>query len=152
MIPVVLDTNVLVSALLATDEAYAQTLTCVVGHPEAFRLVVSSQIADEYRDVCGRSLITLRGLSEEADALIALVLDLAEEVVPKAIPALVYPDVKDKPFVEAAVYVDGVLITNNTRDFRFIGLRAMRAGDFLRFAEKVFQGGSQSAPLGQQSF
>ena len=59
-------------------------------------------------------------------------------MVPKAIPALVYPDEKDKPFLEAAVYVNGVLVSNSTKDYPFAGVRILRAGEFLRFAAKLW--------------
>ena len=134
MIDVVLDTNVLVAALLKPDGEHAGALMEVLGKPGLFNLVVSSQIVDEYRDVLGRSVITLRGLKPEADALLDLVCEVAQEVVPKSIPQLIYPDVKDKPFLEAAVYVSGVLLTNNVRDFPFAGVRILRAGEFLTFA------------------
>lgn len=137
MIDVVLDTNVLVAALISPEGEHAQALTYLVEHPEAFHLVVSSQIMDEYADVLGRSIITLRGLKPEADVLLEIISDIAEEVVPKAIPALVYPDNKDKPFLEAAVYVSGILITNNVRDYPFAGVRILRAGEFLRFVASV---------------
>lgn len=137
MIDVVLDTNVLVATLLTPRGEHAKALMVVLKHPETFNLVVSSQITDEYRDVCGRSIVTLRGLKEEADALLDLITSVAEEVVPKAIPQLVYPDEKDKPFIEAAVYVRGVLISNNTRDYPFAGVRILRAGEFLRFAKSM---------------
>lgn len=137
MIDVVLDTNVLVSALLTPRGEHAKALRKVLTNPATFNLVVSSQMVDEYRDVLSRSIITLRGLSEEAAALLDLVCSTAEEVVPKAIPALVYPDEKDKPFLEAAVYTNGVLISNNTKDYPFIGVRIMKAGEFLCFAESI---------------
>ncbi len=134
MIDVVLDTNVLVATLLTPRGDHARVLITVLENPDVFNFVVSSQIEDEYRDVCGRSIVSLRGLSQEAAALLELVCSVAEEVVPKAIPALVYPDEKDKPFLEAAVYVDGVLVSNNTKDYPFAGVRIMKAGEFLRFA------------------
>lgn len=134
MIDVVLDTNVLVAALLKPEGEHAGVLMEVLDKPGSFNLVVSSQIVDEYRDVLSRSVITLRGLAPEAGALLDLVCEMAQEVVPKSIPQLVYPDVKDKPFLEAAVYVGGVLVTNNVRDFPFAGVRILRAGEFLRFA------------------
>ena len=137
MIDVVLDTNVLVAALLSPDGEHARVLMRLLERPDAYNLVVSSQIMEEYRDVLGRSIVTLRGLKPEADALLDLVEEVAEEVVPKSIPALVYPDVKDKPFLEAAVYVGGVLVTNNVRDFPFAGVRILKAGEFLRFAEQA---------------
>lgn len=135
MIDVVLDTNVLVAALISPDGEHARVLMRLLERPDAYNLVVSSQIIDEYQDVLSRSIVTLRGLKPEADALLDLIREVADEVVPKAIPALVYPDVKDKPFLEAAVYVGGVLVTNNVRDFPFAGVRILRAGEFLRFAE-----------------
>ena len=135
MIDLVVDTNILVATLISPQGDHARMLMTVLRNPGAFNLVVSSQIIDEYRDVCGRSVITLRGLKQEADALIALIESVAEEVVPRAISALVYPDEKDKPFLEAAVYVRGVLVSNNTRDYPFTGVRIMKAGEFIRFAE-----------------
>lgn len=137
MIDVVLDTNVLVAALLKPDGEHASTLMEVLEKSHVFNLVVSSQIMDEYRDVLSRSVITLRGLKPEADALLNLICETAAEVVPKSIPQLIYPDVKDKPFLEAAVYVGGVLVTNNVRDFPFAGVRILRAGEFLEFAQSV---------------
>ena len=137
MIDVVLDTNVLVAALLTPHGEHASVLMEVLSRPRAYNLVVSSQIVDEYRDVLSRSVITLRGLRPEADALLELVCDAAQEVVPKSIPQLVYPDIKDKPFLEAAVYVGGVLVTNNVRDFPFAGVRILRAGEFLKFAQSA---------------
>ena len=137
MLDVVLDTNVLVAALLKPEGEHAGALMEVLSKPGSFNLVVSSQIVDEYRDVLSRSVITLRGLAPEADALLDLVCEVAQEVVPKSIPHLVYPDVKDKPFLEAAVYVGGVLVTNNVRDFPFAGVRILRAGEFLAFARSI---------------
>ena len=135
MIDVVLDTNVLVAALITPQGDHAKTLLAVLKNPMMFILVVSSQILDEYSDVCSRSVITLRGLKQEADALIALIESIAEEIVPKAIPALIYPDEKDKPFLEVAVYSSGILITNNTKDYPFEGVRILKADEFLRFIE-----------------
>lgn len=137
MIDVVLDTNVLVAALLKPRGEHARALVKVLENPGAFNLVVSSQIVEEYRDVLGRSVITLRGLKPEADALLELVTSVADEVVPKAIPVLVYPDEKDKPFLEVAVYVSGILISNNTKDYPFAGVRVLKAGEFLSFAASV---------------
>lgn len=45
-------------------------------------------------------MITLRGLSQEARALLDLVLANAYEVVPASIAHAIYPDVKDKPLDE----------------------------------------------------
>lgn len=136
MIPVVLDTNVLVAALFAPDGDHARVLMELLGRLDDYEMVVSSQIVDEYEDVLSRPMITMRGLADEARALLSLVLAHAHEVVPRSLGHLVYPDIKDKPFLEAAVYVDGVLITNNLRDFPFLGVRILRAGEFLSFLRR----------------
>ena len=68
MIDVVLDTNVLVATLLTPRGDHARVLMTVLENPDVFNFVVSSQIEDEYRDVCGRSIVSLRGLSQEAAA------------------------------------------------------------------------------------
>jgi predicted nucleic acid-binding protein len=137
MIEIVLDTNVLTAALLKPEGIHAHTLLTILQNPHAFKIVVSSQIFDEYTDVLSREIITLRGLKPEADALLALIATSSLEVIPKSIDHLVYPDIKDKPFVEAAVYIDGLLITNNIRDYPFVGLRTLRAGEFLEMCETL---------------
>ena len=57
-----------------------------------------------------RPFITARGLADEAEALLNLIREVGEEIVPKPVYAVVYPDRTDRPFREAAVYVDGCLL------------------------------------------
>jgi predicted nucleic acid-binding protein len=137
MIEIVLDTNVLAAALLKPEGTHSHALLTILQNSQAFKIAISSQIFDEYSDVLSREIITLRGLKPEADALLALIATSSLEVIPKSIDYLVYPDIKDKPFVEAAVYIDGLLITNNIRDYPFVGLRALRAGEFLEMCETL---------------
>lgn len=86
---------------------------------------------DEYEDVLARPVITSVGLSEDASELIELLRDFGSQVIPKFLPALVYPDHKDKPFLEAVVYVGGILITNNLKDFPFVGAKICAPQQFL---------------------
>lgn len=136
MIHVVFDTNVLLASLLKPDGANRRCLRLVLGNPASFTICYSSQMMDEYRDVLSRPVVTGRGLARPAHDLLALVAKVGEELVPKYIPALVYPDIDDKPFLEAAVYVNGVLITNNLKDFPFLGVSILGPGDFLRWWEE----------------
>ena len=137
-IDVVLDTNVLVAALLKPGGDHSSALERIFDNPQIFRLAISSQTFAEYEDVLGRSIISARGCGEEARALLELVKDAAVELVPKFIPALVYPDAKDKPFLELVDYCNGVLVTNNLRDFPFAGkFRILRAGEFLRYCKHL---------------
>lgn len=128
---VVLDTNAIVGALLNSTGVHALLLLELVGNPDKYTIVVNQQILSEYEDVLSRSFLSLRGLARDARELLSLIEQVSEDVVSKPIGWLVYPDIDDKPFLEAAVYVGGVLITNNLSDFPFYGVRIMQAAEFL---------------------
>lgn len=131
MVDVVFDTNVLVGALLKGDGPNRMVMRAVFAEPSSFRVCYSSQIMAEYEDVLSRPVITARGLQEEAQALLSLIKRVGSEVVPKPVYALVYPDIDDRPFLEAAVYVDGALVTNNPKDFPFLGVTVLGPEEFL---------------------
>lgn len=135
MINVVLDTNVLMAALIKRNGPNRIALRKVLNPDSPFRICYSSQIADEYADVLRRHPISSRGLTPEAEALCRLVLDVGDEIIPKFIPAIVYPDDKDRPFLEAAVYADAILLTNNLRDFPFLGVHVVALEEFLAWCE-----------------
>lgn len=67
----------------------------------------------------------------EAELLLKLVLDVGEQIAPKFIPAIVYPDGKDRSFLEAAVYAGAVLLTNNLKDYPFLGVHVIAPDEFL---------------------
>jgi predicted nucleic acid-binding protein len=136
VLDVVLDTDVLVAALLKPDGVNASALREVISKPESFNICFSSIMSAEYEDVLSRPLITGRGLQREAQQLQALLCDVGEEVVPKPLYALVYPDRSDRPFLEAAVYVDGLLLTNSLSDFPFADVTVMGPEDFLAWLSK----------------
>ena len=131
MINVVLDTNVLVGALIKGDGPNRRVMRAVLADPASFRICYSSQIMAEYEDVLSRPVITARGLQDEARALLELMRRVGLEVVPKPVYAVVYPDLDDRPFLEAAVYVEGALVTNNLKDFPFLGVTILGPEDFL---------------------
>lgn len=131
MIDVVLDTNVLVASLFKPDGPNRRALRTVIANPGMFRICYSSQIMAEYEDVLSRPAVTTRGLREESSALIALLRQVGSQVVPKFVPALVYPEEDDRPFLEAVVYVKGMLITNNLSDFPFAGVSILAPEEFL---------------------
>lgn len=136
MIDVVFDTNVLVGALLKGDGPNRRVMRAAIADPSSFRICFSSQIMAEYEDVLSRPIITARGLQDEARALIQLVKRVGYEVVPKPVYAVVYPDLDDRPFLEAAVYVDGVLVTNNLKDFPFLGVTILGPEEFLDWLDQ----------------
>lgn len=131
MINVVIDTNVLAASLLKRGGSNRAALAKVLDARTPLRICYSSQIVDEYVDVLHRPFVASRGLVPEADALVRLIVDEGEQIVPKFIPAIVYPDEKDRPFLEAAVYANAVLLTNNLRDFPFLGVTVVAPEEFL---------------------
>jgi putative PIN family toxin of toxin-antitoxin system len=131
MLDIVLDTNVLVGALLKPDGSNSQALRAIISKPESFNICFSSIMLAEYEDVLSRPLITGRGLQREAEQLLSLLRDISEEIVPKPLYALVYPDRGDRPFLEASVYVNGLLLTNNLRDFPFADVTVLGPDEFL---------------------
>lgn len=135
MINVIIDTNVLMAALIKKSGSNRATLRKVLDPRGPFRICYSSQISDEYTEVLHRYPISSRGLVPEAEALFRLILDVGDQIVPKFIPAIVYPDDKDRPFLEAAVYAKVILLTNNLRDFPFIGVNIVAPEEFLAWCE-----------------
>ena len=136
MVPLVVDTNVLLAALIAPDGPNMQALRAIVGNLDCFEVCFSSQVMAEYEDVLSRPIVTMRGLRQEAASLLSLVRRIGHEVVPTAIDHVVYPDRKDKPFLEAAVYTDAVLLTNNLKDFPFVGVVVLGPEDFLSWCKE----------------
>ena len=107
---IVLDTNVLVSAMLKQGSPPDQVLSLVIaGRVE---LVVDSRILAEYRAVLARPVFRL-----PADAVdrVLRVVEASEWVVPDPLPLLT-TDADDQPFLEVAVAagVDAI-VTGNAR-------------------------------------
>lgn len=135
MINVVTDTNVLMAALIKKSGSNRAALRKVLDPRSPFRICYSSQMSDEYVEALHGYPISSRGLVPEAEALFRLVLDVGDQIVPKFIPAIVYPDDKDRPFLEAAVYAKAILLTNNLRDFPFIGVNVVAPEELLAWCE-----------------
>ena len=113
MIRVVIDTNVVVSAVLNPLGSPARVLGLV--SDEAIRLLVSASIVSEYEDVLGRGEF---GLS--ASYLEAFFQDLlADAVVVEGAPPLrVSPDPTDDKFLECAAAAEAdYLVTGNLKHF-----------------------------------
>lgn len=137
MIDVVIDTNVLMAALIKGTGVNSSVLRKVVDPATPLRPCYSSQMVDEYLDVLHRFPIESRGLTPQADALISLICRVGEEIIPKYLPAIVYPDENDRAFLEAAVYSKGVLLTNNLRDYPFLGVTVIAPEEFLEWCEET---------------
>lgn len=114
---VVVDTNVLVSALLSGREDAATVQLVARMLTGAFTPVYSGAMLAEYRDVLNRPKF---GFSPEVvDYLLAAIEKFGLWVEPEPSGALL-PDVKDLPFYEAALEKraeGGWLVTGNLRHF-----------------------------------
>ena len=109
---IVLDTNVLVSALLVQGSVPDQVLGTVLAGRS--RLVVDGRIMREYRAVLARAEF---GFAPDRVEDLLVLLDQSEWVIADPL-RLDVPDETDLPFLEVAI-AGGVdaLVTGNTRHF-----------------------------------
>jgi putative PIN family toxin of toxin-antitoxin system len=109
---VVLDTNVLVSALLSPFGPPARVLDLALSGE--IRLAYDDRLMAEYREVLARSKF---GFAPEdvADLLAFLEAD-GEPVTARPLPPEL-PDADDLPFLEVAAQAEATLITGNTAHY-----------------------------------
>jgi len=109
---VVVDTNVLVSALLSAHGTPARVLDLLTTGD--LRVAYDDRIADEYRQVLARPRF---GFQPEAVAhLLDYLFVGGLPVVARPLPATL-PDPDDQPFWEVAVEAAATLITGNLKHF-----------------------------------
>lgn len=111
---VVLDTNIIVSALLRADSPPARILAAVLGG--ALRIAIDARILTEYRDVLQRPKFNFNATHVD------LVLEAIErDGIAVAAPAwdALLPDPDDLKFLEVASALEppAVVITGNIRHF-----------------------------------
>ena len=135
MVDIVLDTNVLYASVLDKHGVNRRCIALLAEHPGDFRLCYSSQMFDEYADIFKNPLISARGVTRQVERLLSWISKNGEEIVPKFVPAIVYPDENDRRFLEAAVYADAILITNNLKHYPFLGVRIMGPAAFLAWCD-----------------
>ena len=128
---VVIDTNVLVSAMLVEGSVPDQvTRLALAGR---FVWLVDTRIVSEYREVLQRPTFAF-DVAAVRD-LLAVVDAYAEWIVADPLP-LTLPDESDRPFVEVAVAGGAdVIVTGNVADFRVaegrLGVRILNPRRFL---------------------
>lgn len=110
---IVLDTNVLVSALLVQGSVPDQVLGTVLAGRS--RIVLDGRIMREYRAVLARPEF---GFGPERVDDLLLLLDRSEWIIAGPLP-LEIPDATDLPFLEVAVGAGAdALVTGNPRHFQ----------------------------------
>lgn len=114
MIRVVLDTNILISALLTPLGISAQVLAVCLNDPEV-QLYVSAEIYAEYEEVAARP--KFKRTVQEVAALLSAVRDAAVWIKPRCVVRSCL-DPGDNIFLECAQEVEAqYLITGNTKHF-----------------------------------
>jgi uncharacterized protein len=109
---VVLDTNVIVSAVLTAHGICAQILDMLAGG--VFGLYADDRILAEYDSVLRRP--QLRLVPQDAAEVMEMIRSVAEPVAGVPLPGEL-PDPGDMPFLEVAASTDAVLVTGNTRHY-----------------------------------
>lgn len=131
MIRVVLDTNVVVSALLSKGLPSAVVTICL--RMPAIEICLSEAIREEYRTVCGRPKFA--AVQTEARRLIDALDDGALHVTPCRRVEKIGRDLPDNRVLECALSAQAhFLVTGNIRhfDFReFAGTRIVSPFEFL---------------------
>ncbi len=115
---VVLDTNVLVSALLVPGSVPHRVMELAVAR--RYGLLIDSRIAAEYRLILERPKF---GFDPTTVERVLELVDRAEWIVANPLH-LTLPDPSDQPFIEvAATGGADAIVTGNVRHFRFPGGR-----------------------------
>ena len=132
MLDVVLDTNVLVSALRSKRGA-SQRVLRLVG-TDALQIHISVALALEYEDVLKREGMlpgyTSAGVDEFLDYLFRVAILLP--MVQLQRPTLRDPD--DERILEVALQSGAMIVTHNVKDFRLaerLGVQIKRPGELL---------------------
>jgi len=105
---VVLDTNILVSALISPFGPPARVLDMVLGGD--IQVAYDDRLLAEYREVLARPKFSFA--PEDVAALLAYLETDGEHMTARSLPHAL-PDADDLPFLEVATQAGAVLITGN---------------------------------------
>lgn len=109
---VVLDTNVVVSAIMTAHGTCAQIIDLLAD--DAFELYADDRILAEYDSVLQRP--QLRIVPEDAAVLLELIRSITDPVAAAPLPVQL-PDPGDAPFLEVAAASQSLLVTGNARHY-----------------------------------
>lgn len=110
---VVLDTNVLVSALWSQNSKPAEILNAVIAR--RFQVCYDYRILAEYEAVLRRP--KFRFASWQIDWLLDLLVKSGISVVPDPLPQIPFADESDRKFLEVARFCAAPLITGNVKHY-----------------------------------
>ena len=110
---IVIDTNVLVSALWSADSKPAAILNAVIAR--RFTACYDYRILEEYTRVLHRPRFKFSDW--EIDSLLTPIIRNGFSVIPEPLPDIPFTDESDRKFLETAKFCHAVLITGNTKHY-----------------------------------
>ena len=110
---VVIDTNVLVSALWSRSSKPAIILNAIIAR--RLRACYDYRIINEYREVLNRPKFHFP--KWQIEYLLDSIIKEGISVIPEPLPHVAFTDESDKKFYEAAKFCNALLITGNTRHY-----------------------------------
>jgi putative PIN family toxin of toxin-antitoxin system len=130
---IILDTNVLISALLKEDGISNKAIRLILARQ--VRLAMDERIWDEYEKVTLRPALQIRPETRTARLLALRSIGKFFSAQPLDIPAHEVPDAKDMPFAEVAVASHAqFLVTGNKKHFGFMerfGIPVLSPAEFI---------------------
>lgn len=132
---IVIDTNVLVSAVLR-DRTPEQVVLYIADRPELFDWVVSKTILAEYKTVLGKpKLKIIESVQEKWFNLI----DEATKVIDVDVSVEFPRDPKDAKFLECAIAANADYLITGDRDFNASTLLTTEIISVAEFQSKIIQ-------------
>ena len=110
---IVLDTNVLVSALWSVNSKPGAIINAVIA--QYFTACYDYRILDEYSKVLHRPIFKFQDW--EIDALLEPIIKKGISVIPKPLPSIHFTDESDKKFYEVAKTCDAYVVTGNIKHY-----------------------------------
>lgn len=133
---IVLDTNVLITALLSRNGASFKLLSMI--DDERIELVLSTPLVKEYEDVLSRKKFSL-GDNEIKDILDYLCLISSHHQI-YYLWRPILKDIKDDMVLELAVKANAIIVTHNKKDFAEaskFNLPVVTASEFLNLLGEI---------------
>jgi len=131
---VVLDTNVIVSAVLTAHGVCAQILDMLTDG--VFGIYVDDRILEEYDSVLRRPQLHL--MPDDAAEVLEWIRSVSEPV--GAVPlSAELPDPGDMPFLEVAASAGAILVTGNTRHYpkrSRVGVTVLSPREFIELVRR----------------
>ena len=113
MIKIVVDTNIVVSALLSAEGNPAKIMSLITSD-ENVLLFYSTGILDEYRRVLSYSRLNI---AEEKQGRVILLIEKIGTLIEPPTSSIHLPDESDRIFYDTAEAIGAILITGNTKHY-----------------------------------